>query len=64
MARDLSRREIVPFETIALLLDVLPLANRAAHGQPVRPIDAEELTMVGLSVLGRLEAIGSDQSSE
>ena len=45
MARDLAKREIVPFDTIALLLEVLPLTNRPVHGYPVRPLDAKKPTM-------------------
>ena len=62
MARELGRRQLVATETVALLLDILPLANQAVHGLPVRPIDAEELTMVGLRVLGQLAGEASDTS--
>lgn len=60
LGRELARKDIVPLDTIALVLDVLPLANQAIHGAQVRPIDAVEVAMIGVRALAQLRDLDSN----
>jgi hypothetical protein len=51
MTVQLDRQGILPREVVGTLLDLIPLLNRAAHGDYIRTDDAEELALLGIRVL-------------
>jgi hypothetical protein len=51
LVRTLSEENVLAPEVAAAIRDILPLANRAAHGETVRPQDAEVLARLGVRVL-------------
>lgn len=57
MTRRLSDENVLPPEVAGPLMDVLPLANRAVHGEFVPGEVAEEIARIGIRVLEALRAI-------
>jgi hypothetical protein len=57
MTRRLTQNEILPPEVAAPLDDVLPLANRAVHGEFVPTDVAEEIARIGIRVLEALRSL-------
>jgi hypothetical protein len=65
MTRELQHRGGLPPEVVGALRDLVPLLNRAAHGEFIRTDDAEELALLGLRVLEQLQTIAEEaQASE
>jgi hypothetical protein len=64
MAGALQLHGILPDEIAGALDDILPLANRAIHGDHVRQEDAEELAELGVRVLEGLRDLYDDKVTE
>jgi hypothetical protein len=56
MMQVLQQSELLAPDVAAVLRDVLPLANRAVHGEYVRSDDAEEIARIGVRALEALKA--------
>jgi len=54
LADDLARRGVIDSAIASGVRDVLPLANRAVHGEQVRTEDAEQLARLGVRLLSEL----------
>jgi len=54
LADELVRRSVLNPGLAAAIRDVAPLANRAIHGEYVRPQDAQEIAELGVQVLSAL----------
>lgn len=61
MVDDLSAKDVIPPEIAATIRDVIPLANRAVHGEYVRTQDAEELALIGVRLLNELSYLYSEK---
>lgn len=57
LAEDLARRGQISPQLAAALRDVIPLVNRAIHGEYVRTQDAGELAVLGTQLLEELKLI-------
>lgn len=64
MAGALQLNGILSDEIAGAIDDIMPLANRAAHGEHVRQEDAEELAQLGLRVLEELRSLRDEKLTE
>lgn len=64
MAGALQLAGVLPDEVAGAIDDIVPLANRAVHGERVRSADAQELAELGVRVLEELKTLYDDWVSE
>ena len=56
LLRDIHRVEPLPDSMLNTLARVSSLANRAIHGERIRPEDAETMVRIGAQVIGQLQS--------
>ena len=60
LTRELEERGVLSYAIAASIRDVIPLANRAAHGEFVRPEHASDLARLGIRILEELRSVYLD----
>ena len=54
---ELEKSKLIPPELASALKDILPLINRAVHGQYIRQEDANKVAVIGVRLLNNLKEI-------
>lgn len=64
MAGALQLAGVLPTEIAGAIDDIVPLANRAVHGERVRSSDAQELAELGVRVIEELKGLYGDKLTD